>query len=242
MDALRRILQNHPCEIAAVILEPVCTSHGVVPPQPGYLAAVRELTREWGVLLVFDETATGFRMGRGGAQEFYGVSPDLTVLGRALGGGLPIGALCGRAELISLLAPDGPLFQSGTFSGNPLAMAAGLAVLEAMEDDRGYAVLEARGAYLERALVEAASAARVTVQVQRVASMMTLYFHPRPVTRWSEVSRCDTRAFAAFARGMYPRGVYLPPAPFETMYLSLAHTSEDLDFIAARAAEAFLEV
>jgi glutamate-1-semialdehyde 2,1-aminomutase len=241
IDGLRRFFKRHPGEIAAMILEPVATSMGVVPPRVGYLQSVRELTLHEDVILIFDEISTGFRLERGGAQEFYGVIPDLTCLGKILGAGVSVGAFGGREDLMGLVAPQGPVFQSGGFAGSPPAMAAGLAVLESLEDKRAYAQLEAKAAHLESGLTLAAAEARVLVQVQRVGSMLTLFFSEQPVTTWADAARCHTRRFAAFARSMYSLGVYVPPGQYEAMYLSLAHTDQDLDRVIAAAREALQE-
>ncbi len=241
LEAARIFFQRHHAHVAALIVEPVPTSMGVVPPKTGYLRALRDLTREAGSLLIFDETVTGFRLGRGGAQEFYGVIADLTCLGKVLGGGLPSGAIGGRADVINMLAPQGPVHQAGLFAGNPPAMAAGLAVTEALEDEGAYAQLEAKGARLETGLQKAAAGTGVPMVVQRVGSMLSIHFTKMPVYNWSDVSHGDPRQFAAFARAMFARGIYMPPGLHESMFLSLAHTQEDLDRVCDMALEAMLE-
>ena len=217
-------------EIAAVILEPLAANMGVVPPAPGYLGQVRELTKRYGALLVFDEVISGFRLARGGAQEFYGVLPDLTTLGKIIGGGLPVGAYGGRRELMERIAPSGPVYQAGTLSGNPLAMAAGLAMLKEIERKRPYRELERKGARLEelvRAAIERAGVAD-RVSYVREASLSTLYFAPGPMTDFASVKRCDTARYAKFFHAMLERGIFLPPAQFEAWFVSTAHEDEHL--------------
>lgn len=209
--------------IAAVIVEPVAGNMGCVPPAPGFLESLRELTLRYGALLIFDEVMTGFRVAYGGAQERYGVRPDLTTLGKVIGGGLPVGAYGGRRELMSLVAPAGPVYQAGTLSGNPLAVAAGLAMLRTLKArPQIYAELEEKGARLE-------AAAPAGTTVNRVGSMITWFFTESPVTDYESAQRSDRERFARFFRAMLENGVYLPPSQFEAAFLSAAHTDSDIE-------------
>ena len=228
--ALGAAFDRFPGEIAAFIVEPLAANMGVVPPRPGYLEAVRELTRRHGALLVFDEVITGFRLAAGGAQELYGVRPDLTTLGKILGGGLPVGAYGGTRELMSNMAPSGPVYQAGTLSGNPLAMEAGLAMLSEIARRPPYAALESLGAELEGSVRAAVASAGVGDRVcyQRVGSLSTLFFAPGDLADFAAVKRSDTRRYAAFFHAMLERGIFLPPAPFEAWFLSAAHTEADV--------------
>jgi glutamate-1-semialdehyde 2,1-aminomutase len=212
-------------EVAALIVEPVAANMGVVPPAPGYLEGLRELTRRHGALLIFDEVITGFRVARGGAQERYAVTPDLTVLGKILGGGLPVGAYGGRADLMRLVAPEGPVYQAGTLSGNPLAMAAGLATLRELRPPV-YDRLERAGAELEAGLREAAAAAGCAVRINRVASLLTLFFD-------------DDARFARFFHAMLDAGVLLPPSQQEAWFLSAAHGDAEIAATLRAARDAF---
>jgi glutamate-1-semialdehyde 2,1-aminomutase len=237
--ALGAAFEEFPGEIAAFILEPVAANMGLVPPAPGYLEAAREITRRHGALLVFDEVITGFRLAAGGAQERYGVTPDLTTLGKVLGGGLPVGAYGGPRALMERMAPSGPVYQAGTLSGNPLAMAAGLAMLRQIERESPYADLEAKGALLERLVREEIAAAGLSDRVTyaRVGSLSTLFFTPGPIVDWASVRRADIARYARFFQAMRERGVFLPPAQFEAWFLSTAHTEEQLRRTARAAGE-----
>jgi glutamate-1-semialdehyde 2,1-aminomutase len=238
-DAVAALFAHYPREIAAVIVEPVAANMGVVPPRPGFLPLLRELTSAHGALLIFDEVITGFRVARGGAQARYGVTPDLTCLGKIIGGGLPVGAYGGRCEVMEQVAPLGPVYQAGTLSGNPLAMAAGVTVLRRLGTPGVYEVLEARTARLadglRRALAGAASVTHTT-------GMLTVFFRPAPPTGYAEAQECDTQAFARFFHAMLARGVLLPPSQFEAWFLTLAHGDEAIDATVAAAAEAVREV
>ncbi|MGH2429547.1 MAG: glutamate-1-semialdehyde 2,1-aminomutase [Candidatus Limnocylindria bacterium] len=215
-------------DAAAFIVEPVAANMGVVPPAPGYLDGLRTLTLRHGTLLVFDEVITGFRVARGGAQERYGVTADLTVLGKIIGGGLPVGAYGGRAEIMAMIAPQGPVYQAGTLSGNPLAMAAGLATLEALTPSV-HEALEASGAMLEAGLADAAAAAGVPVRIARVASLLTVFFD-------------DDARFARFFHAMLDAGIMLPPSQHEAWFVSAAHGRRELDATLGAARAAFMEV
>jgi len=232
-DQAEAYLRAYGDEIAAVIVEPIAANMGVVEPQPGFLESLRAATRAHGALLIFDEVITGFRVGRGGAQARLGIDPDLTCLGKIIGGGLPVGAFGGRREILDLLAPLGPVYQAGTLSGNPVTMAAGHATLGLL-DMRAYARLDAMGSRVAEGLREALARTGVRGCVQHVGSMFTLFFGIEGATRLSEVERADRARFKQFFYGMLERGFYLPPSPFEAAFVSLAHTNEDIgDFLAA---------
>ncbi|MDE0033049.1 MAG: glutamate-1-semialdehyde 2,1-aminomutase [Deltaproteobacteria bacterium] len=225
-SAGRLIRENHE-DLAAVIVEPVCGNMGVTPPEPGFLEALREETRRHGIVLIFDEVITGFRVARGGAQERYGVTPDLTCLGKILGGGLPVGAFGGRRDIMSCLAPVGPVYQAGTLSGNPVTVAAGLATLEQLEAPGVYEGLEEKGRRLQEGL-EATLGEGLPGTVNRVGSMLTLFLGPDRVASPDHARGCDRDRFARFFHGMLARGVYLPPSPFEALFVSLAHEDDDI--------------
>jgi glutamate-1-semialdehyde 2,1-aminomutase len=236
---VRDLLRSRGAEVAAVLVEPVAGNMGVVPPAPGFLAALREETARVGALLVFDEVITGFRVGWGGAQGRYGVTPDLTCLGKIVGGGLPLAAFGGRRELMQQLAPAGPVYQAGTLSGNPLSVAAGLATLRSLRDTEGaYERLETLGALAEAALSDALGAAGGSGCVNRVGSMLTLFLGTEAVRDYASARRADTARFARFFRAMLEEGVYLPPSQFEAMFVSLAHTEADIDWLASAARKA----
>lgn len=239
LDAVRNLLEAHRGEVAAVIVEPVPGNMGVVLPHPGFLEGLQRLCREHGSLLIFDEVITGFRVSRGGAQERYQVQPDLTCLGKIIGGGLPVGAFGGRREILDLLAPEGPVYQAGTLSGNPLAMTAGVATLDLLRDPEVYTRLEHLAQGLEEGLRDAARRAGVEVFITRVASMLCVFFHPGPVIDYATARATDTRRFARFHRGMLERGIYLPPSQFEAWFLSTAHTEEVVAQTVAQAYEVF---
>ena len=221
-----------------MLLEPVAGNMGLVPPRPGYLEIVRELTTNDGALLIFDEVMTGFRVAFGGAQERYDVWPDLTVLGKIIGGGLPAAAYGGASAIMDRISPVGPVFQAGTLSGNPLAMAAGLATLALLRDERPYDRLEALTARLAEGLERAAADARFPRVVQRVGSMITLFFNPDTVHNYEDAKRSDTALFARFFWEMLARGIYLPCSQFEAAFVSTAHTEADIDRTIAAASEA----
>jgi glutamate-1-semialdehyde 2,1-aminomutase len=224
-------------ELAAIVIEPIAANMGVVPPDAGFLAGLRAVTERCGALLVFDEVITGFRVGRAGAQGLLGVTPDLTCLGKIIGGGLPVGAFGGRADVMDMLAPVGPVYQAGTLSGNPVTMAAGLATLELL-DRHAYARLEELGARTEAGFRDALSAAGRRGCVQRVGSMLTLFLGIDRARDLADVEALDKPGFARFFFAMLERGFYLPPSPFEAMFLSLAHTDADVDDLVAAAAAA----
>jgi glutamate-1-semialdehyde 2,1-aminomutase len=227
-------------EIAAVIVEPVAGNMGCVPPEPGFLEAIIELCRDHGAVSIFDEVMTGFRLARGGAQARYGLRPDLTTLGKIAGGGMPLAVYGGRREIMQLVAPLGPVYQAGTLSGSPPAVSAGLATLRLL-DDEIYRTLEARGAQLEHGLRTVASEAGVTACVQRVGSMITIFFVAGPVRCFSDSARSDAERFARFHGGLLRRGVYWPPSRFEAAFISAAHTPEDIEHTVRAAREALRE-
>jgi glutamate-1-semialdehyde 2,1-aminomutase len=238
-DAFEALCAAQGEQIAAVIVEPVAGNMGCVPPAPGYLERLRELTARHGILLVFDEVMTGFRVAKGGAQELYGITPDLTCLGKIVGGGLPVAAYGGRREIMQQVAPLGPVYQAGTLSGNPLAVAAGLATLRILERDPPYARLEALSARLADGLTARARASGVAYTGNRVGSMLTGFFRSGAVTNYQDAKGSDTAAFARFHQAMLARGVYLAPSQFEAAFVSIAHDEAIIDATLDAAAEAF---
>ena len=234
LAAVERLFEAHD-DIAAVILEPVVGNMGLVLPQPGFLEGLREVTAANGALLVFDEVMTGFRVHPGGAQALYGVTPDLTTLGKVIGGGLPVGAYGGRREIMELVAPSGPVYQAGTLSGNPLAMTAGIETLRAISEPGVWDALERGGARLEAGLAALGDG----VQVARAGTMFGMFFSDVPVTSWDEAKRADTARFAAFHAAMLGRGVYIAPSQFEAGFLSTAHGYAEIDATIAAAREAY---
>jgi glutamate-1-semialdehyde 2,1-aminomutase len=237
LAAASRFMDDRGHEVAVVVVEPVAGNMGVVPPAPGFLGGLRELCTRHGALLLFDEVITGFRVAYGGAQALYGVRPDLTCLGKIIGGGLPVGAYGGRRDLMEQVAPLGGVYQAGTLSGNPLAVAAGMATLRALEDPASYRRLETLGARLASGLAEAARRAGVPLTVNRVGSMLTGFFTGEPVVDLVSAKRSDTARYGRFFHGMLERGVFLAASQFEAAFVSLAHTEEDLDSAARAAAE-----
>ena len=239
LDAVAGLFERHPRDVAAVIVEPVAGNMGVVPPGVGYLEGLRELTERYGALLIFDEVMTGFRVHPGGAQALFGVTPDLTTLGKVIGGGLPVGAYGGRREVMGGVAPAGPVYQAGTLSGNPLAMAAGIATLRALREPGLWRTLEARTAALVDGLGEAARAAGIPIRQARLGTMFGTFFTDRPVYDWDSVARTDTKRFVRFFRSMLENGVYLPPSPFEACFLSTAHGETEIAATLEAAERAF---
>jgi glutamate-1-semialdehyde 2,1-aminomutase len=238
VDAFRA----HGNRIAGVIVEPVVGNMGLVRPRPEFLAELRRLTEQYGTLLIYDEVMTGFRLAYGGAQQLYGQMPDLTVLGKIIGGGLPVGAYGGRADIMKRVLPAGPVFQAGTLSGNPLAMAAGLATLEELRDHPPYARLDQLGAQLANGLSQAAAEAGVPHQLARVGSMWTLFFNALPVDNYDLARQSDTSRFARFFWAMLDRGIYLPCSQFEAAFLSAVHTEQHVAQTIAAAREALAEI
>jgi len=228
LEAVERVGRENRDRLAAILVEPVAGNMGVVPPADGFLQGLRGVADRTGALLIYDEVMTGFRVALGGAAQRYGVQPDLVTLGKVIGGGLPVGAYGGRRDLMVRVSPVGPVYQAGTLSGNPLAMAAGIATLDLLAEPNAYEMLEARSARLEKGLAEAVREAKISARVQRVGSMLTLFFTTGEVTDYAGARACDTEAFGRFFQGMLGRGVYLPPSQFEAWFVSLAHTDEDI--------------
>ena len=227
-EAVEQLFQRYPEEIAAVIVEPVAANMGVVPPQPGFLASLRKLTNEFGALLIFDEVITGFRVARGGAQALYGITPDLTCLGKIIGGGLPVGAYGGRREIMEMMAPVGPVYQAGTLSGNPLVMTAGVETIKLLSQPGVYHQLEARSSSLEEGLVKAASESGISLHISRVASLLTVFFTAKPVVDYESAKQANTTLFGRFFHRLLAEGIYWPPSQFEAAFVSLAHSDEDI--------------
>jgi glutamate-1-semialdehyde 2,1-aminomutase len=237
--AVRALFAANPGEIAAIIVEPVPGNAGLYLPKPGYLEFLRKVCDENDTVLIFDEVMTGFRLAWGGAQQVFAINPDLSCFGKIIGGGLPVGAFGGRVEIMDMLAPLGPVYQAGTLSGNPLAMAAGLASLRALQQSGTYQKLEALGAELEAGLSDAAAKANVPVTFNRIGSMFCGYFTNRPVHNLADAMTCDRERFARFFHGMLQEGVYLAPSQFEAGFLSLAHASEQIQRTVTAAAKVY---
>jgi glutamate-1-semialdehyde 2,1-aminomutase len=242
LAAVEETLRAQGEEIAAIILEPVAGNMGCVPPAPGFLEGLRRTTKEHGVVLIFDEVMTGFRVAYGGAQERFGVRPDMTCLGKIIGGGLPVGAFGGTAEIMDNVAPSGPIYQAGTLSGNPLAMTAGLVTLQALSEPGVYEQLEAGSARLEKGLKEAATAAGLKLSFNRVGSMSTVFFTDQEVVDFATAKTSDLDRFKKFFESMFRSGVNLAPSQFEAGFLSLAHSDEDIDRTVEAASLAFREL
>jgi len=239
LDSVAALFQQFDGEIAAVIIEPVAGNMGVVPPAEGFLSGLRALTSSHGALLIFDEVMTGFRVHLGGAQALFDIHPDLTTLGKVIGGGLPVGAYGGRREIMALIAPSGPVYQAGTLSGNPLAMAAGIATLEALQRPGMWERLETYSAKLAQGINAAASAAGIPIWQNRVGTMFATFFTEYAVRDWTTAKQSDTEMFGKYFREMLSRGVYLAPSQFEAGFMSAAHSDEDIEATAAAAAESF---
>jgi glutamate-1-semialdehyde 2,1-aminomutase len=242
LGSVNKIFSDHPDDIAAVIVEPVAGNMGVVPPQEGFLQGLKDLCEEHDALLIFDEVMTGFRVARGGAQGRYNVVPHLTTLGKVLGGGVPIGGFGGPREIMSKLSPSGPVYQAGTLSGNPLATCCGLVTLQMLSASGLYESLESVSGQLADGLSERAAAAKIPHRVNRVGSMLTLFFTDREVTNFESAKSCDTEAFARFFAGMAKNGVLIPPSQFEAWFVSGAHAEMHVRKTLDAAEKAFAEV
>jgi glutamate-1-semialdehyde 2,1-aminomutase len=238
LDQFREIVEAQGKDIACVIVEPIAGNMGVVPPSNGFLEGLRELTAQHGIVLIFDEVITGFRVAYGGAQELYGITPDMTTLGKIIGGGFPVGAYGGRRDIMEHIAPAGPVYQAGTLSGNPVAMTAGIAVLKVLKNKAIYEELEKKAQRLADGLAEAAKKANVPVTSNRVGSMMTTFFTNQPVTDYDSAKTADTQQYAKFFRAMLQRGTYFAPSQFEAAFVSTAHSDEDIRQTLAAAEEA----
>jgi glutamate-1-semialdehyde 2,1-aminomutase len=239
LAAVKALFAQFPEEIAAVIVEPVGGNMGLVPPVEGFLAGLRDVTGSAGSLLIFDEVMTGFRVHPGGAQTLYGIKPDITALGKVIGGGLPVGAYGGRREIMEMVAPSGPMYQAGTLSGNPLAMTAGIETLKIIQEPGVWEGMEARGAQLLAGLKEAAAAAGIPIQAGRVGTMFGFFFAEEPVTDWNSASKSDTDRFGAYFQAMLQRGIYIAPSQFEVGFMSAVHGTEEIEATIAAASDAF---
>jgi len=242
LDSVKKLVSENSGEVACVIIEPVAGNMGTVPPKPGFLEGLRKLCTDEGIVLIFDEVMSGFRVAYGGAQEVYGVTPDMTTLGKIIGGGLPVGAFGGKKEIMSLLSPSGGVYQAGTLSGNPLAMSAGIATLNLLKKPGFYQQLEEKSAYLATGIAKAARDAGYPIFSTRVGSMICAFFTKNEVTDWDSAATSDTKAFASFFRGMLEEGIYLAPSQFETGFVSIAHSTEDLDRTIAAAGRCFKQL
>lgn len=240
--AVQQIIKEHGKQLACIILEPIAGNMGVVPPAPDFLHTLRRLTTEQGILLVFDEVISGFRVAYGGAQALYGIKPDLTVLGKIIGGGLPVGAYGGRKEIMDLIAPSGPVYQAGTLSGNPLAVTAGLATLKQLRTKGIYKKLEERSSALAKGIGEAAKKANIPLTQTRVGSMLTSFFTAGPVVDWNSAKLSDTKRYGQFFHKMLEQGIYLAPSQFEAAFLSTAHSSADIEKTIRAAHAAFKSI
>jgi len=241
IDSVVALFNSNVNQISAIIVEPMAGNMGVVPPNPGFLQSLRKLTTDEGALLIFDEVISGFRVGFGGAQGRYGIKPDMTCLGKIIGGGLPVGAYGGRSEIMHMAAPLGPAYQAGTLSGNPLAVSAGIACLTELAKPGVYERLEELGTLAERGLLAAADATNTRLTVNRVGSAFTAFFAEAPVSTWSEAADADTERYASHFQALLERGVYTAPSQFEAGFVSLAHTDDDIAFAAAQANAAMAE-
>lgn len=227
-NAVKQLFDRYPQDIAAVIVEPVAANMGVVLPAPGFLNDLRKITSDFGALFIFDEVITGFRVAYGGAQSLYAITPDLTCLGKIIGGGLPVGAYGGRRDIMQLMAPEGPVYQAGTLSGNPLAMTAGIETLKVLKNEANYHKLEQKSALLADGINKAVKKAGVDLQLSRIASLLTLFFTSSPVKDYDSARSSDTSLFKRFFHGLQQEGIYWPPSQFEAAFVSLSHTDEDI--------------
>jgi glutamate-1-semialdehyde 2,1-aminomutase len=240
-ESVRRMFEKFGDQIAAVIVEPIAANMGLIPPEPDFLRSLREITQGNGSVLIFDEVITGFRASYGGAQKLYGIRPDITCLGKIIGGGLPVGAYGGREEIMNLLAPLGPVYQAGTLSGNPLAMTAGIATLNEVRKRGFHARLERSSSLLERGLLEAAAEADCPLRLNRVGSMLGLFFTEKDVVDYASAKSSDTQSYRAFFHSMLDQGIYLPPSNFETVFVSAAHSTSDITKTTNATKRAFIK-
>ena len=239
VEAVEQLFKDFASDIAAVIVEPIAGNMGAVLPKPGFLESLRNLTRQSGALLIFDEVITGFRVAYGGAQQLYKIAPDLTCLGKIIGGGLPVGAYGGRRDIMQMVAPSGPVYQAGTLAGNPLAMTAGIETITILKESSVYQELEKKSSLLEKGIIKAANKAGVDIQLPRIGSMFTIFFAKAPVTDYETAARADTTLYARFFHQMLSQGVYLPPSQFEAAFVSVAHTHRVIQATISAAEKAF---
>jgi glutamate-1-semialdehyde 2,1-aminomutase len=242
LDSVKKLLADNKDQVACIILEPVAGNMGTVPPRPGFLEGLRELCSNEGIILIFDEVMSGFRVDYGGAQQLYGVTPDMTTLGKIIGGGLPVGAFGGRREIMEKLSPSGGIYQAGTLSGNPLAMTAGIETLKLLQQTGFYQQLEEKSAALSEGISQAAKAAGYPIYNTRVGSMFCTFFTKGEVFDWPTASACDTSAFATYFKAMLNEGIYLAPSQFETAFMSISHSQADIDATVAAAAKCFKQL
>ncbi len=242
LDSVRQLVTDNPGSIACIIVEPVAGNMGTIPPREGFLEGLRQLCSDEGIVLIFDEVMTGFRVAYGGAQKLYGVTPDMTTLGKIIGGGLPVGAFGGRREIMEMLSPAGSVYQAGTLSGNPLAMSAGIATLSLLKQPGFYDRLEEMSSHLAQGIVDAARQAGYPIRATRVGSMLCVFFTDREVHDWNGASTCDTAAFSAYFRAMLNEGIYLAPSQFETAFVSAAHSDADIEATIRSAARCFKQL
>ncbi|ABQ28388.1 glutamate-1-semialdehyde 2,1-aminomutase [Geotalea uraniireducens] len=239
LESVNKLVAENKNQISCIIVEPVAGNMGTVPPREGFLEGLRSLCTEEGIVLIFDEVMSGFRVAYGGAQELYNVTPDMTTLGKIIGGGLPVGAFGGKKEIMSLLSPSGGVYQAGTLSGNPLAMTAGIETLKLLQTEGFYQDLDRKSDYVASGIAKAAKDAGFPIYSTRVGSMFCAFFSKKPVYDWTSAAACDTKAFAKYFRLMLDEGIYLAPSQFETAFVSIAHSTDDLDKTIAAAAKAF---
>jgi glutamate-1-semialdehyde 2,1-aminomutase len=242
LSAVTELFGTYPQEIAAIIVEPVAGNMGVVPPAPGFLQGLRDITSAHGALLIFDEVMTGFRVHPGGAQTLYNIKPDLTTLGKVIGGGLPVGAYGGRRDVMQMVAPAGPMYQAGTLSGNPLAMMAGIETLKELQQPGTWEAIDARSSRLAEDMSATAEEARVNIVLNRVGTMFTAFFTDQPVTNWATAKVADKRKYAQFFQSMLENGVYLAPSQFEAGFMSTAHGNAEIETTIAAAQRAYRQI
>ncbi len=242
MESIEDIFEKRGGDIACVIVEPMAANMGVVPPENGFLEGLRKVTKEYDSLLIFDEVITGFRLGLGGAQQFYGVYPDITCFGKIIGGGLPVGAIGGRADIMDRLSPSGDVYQAGTLSGNPLAVIAGLTTLKILDNQSVYQKLETNGALLEKYIEQNLDDFGIDGVVQRVGSLLTLFFTDKAIKNFDDANTLDKKLYSEYFHSMLKRGIYLPPSPFEAMFLSVYHNEDIIERTAEAQRKAFAEI